>query len=67
LASLQKTNCRVRDRVYHPDPENQKLYARLFALYRQVHDAFGTAEWSGSMNEVMKQLITLREEARTTS
>jgi L-ribulokinase len=33
-------------------------------MYRQLHDAFGTREWSGRLNRVMKDLIALRERQR---
>jgi len=51
-------------KVYEPSPENHKLYTRLYALYRQLHDAFGTKEWNGSMSNVMKDLLILRDEVR---
>ena len=34
----------VKDRVYEPIPENVAVYKRLYALYKQLHDAFGTEE-----------------------
>lgn len=54
----------VRDTVYTPDPERHAVYDRMYALYRTLHDAFGTADWSGQLNHVMKELIALRETAR---
>ncbi len=67
LADAQASCCRVRDRVYEPIPENQKVYEKLYALYRTLHDAFGTASWSGSLDHVMKEVITIRQEARSAS
>lgn len=60
LADLQTQVTAVREKVYHPIPENQAVYAELYALYRTLHDAFGTAEWSGKINHVMKQLLDIR-------
>ena len=60
----QVTMTGVKERVYEPNPSAVATYKRLYALYRQLHDAFGTAEWSGSLANVMKDLIALREEAR---
>jgi len=60
----QKKLCRLRDHVYHPIPANTAVYAELFALYRQLHDGFGTASWSGAMANVMKSLIAVREKQR---
>ena len=64
VSDAQEAICGVRDQVYKPDPAAHKVYAELYTLYRQVHDAFGTAEWSGKLNHVMKQLIALRERQR---
>ena len=60
LADLQAKVTAVREKVYHPIPENQSVYAELYALYRTLHDAFGTAGWSGRINHVMKQLLDIR-------
>jgi L-ribulokinase len=60
LAGLQAKVTAVRDKVYHPISENQAVYAELYELYRTLHDAFGTAEWSGKINHVMKQLLDIR-------
>jgi L-ribulokinase len=54
----------VKDVVYTPDPAAAAVYERLFALYTELHDAFGTAEWSGSLGHVMKELIQIRHQAR---
>jgi len=64
VEEAQRKVCRVRERVYQPIPENVAVYAELFRLYRQVHDGFGTAAWSGSMANVMKELIAIRERQR---
>jgi L-ribulokinase len=50
--------------VYKPDPAAGKAYRRLYALYRQLHDAFGTRDWSGGMHNVMKDLLEIRSAAR---
>lgn len=54
----------VRERQYTPVPENVAVYERLFGLYRRLHDLFGTREYSENAFDVMKELITLREECR---
>jgi len=64
ISEAQSTCCRMRDLVYQPTPENQAIYARLYELYRTLHDGFGTAEWSGKINHVMKDLIAIREAQR---
>jgi L-ribulokinase len=64
VAELQSKVTKVREKVYHPIPENVTIYAELYKLYRALHDAFGTADWSGSLHQVMKQLLEIRERQR---
>jgi L-ribulokinase len=54
----------VKDHVYYPDPAAAAVYARLFNLYSDLHDALGTTQWQGNLSHVMKQLIQIREQAR---
>ena len=64
LEEIQKNCCRMRDRVYLPIPENQAVYAEIYALYKTIHDAFGVASCQGSLAGVMKELIALRQRQR---
>lgn len=64
VADAQAAICGVRDTVYLPNSANRATYAALYALYRQLHDGFGTAEGSGAMANVMKDLIAIRERQR---
>ena len=54
----------VKDTVFTPKPENVAVYARMYGLYKQLHDAFGTEGYSGSLSNVMKDLIAIRDRAR---
>jgi L-ribulokinase len=54
----------VKETVYVPQAESAAVYARLFKVYELLHDAFGTTGFTGSLSGVMKELITLRREAR---
>ena len=49
-------------REYLPIEENHRIYRRLYSLYRQLHDAFGTEQWSGQMYNIMKELLNIRDE-----
>jgi len=51
-------------KTYKPDAENHNFYLKIFHLYKELHNAFGTEEWSGKLNCVMKDLISLREQQR---
>ncbi len=64
VTEVQRALCRVRDTVYEPDRRRHAVYQRLYGIYRQMHDAFGTTTWSGRVSHVMKELIALREEQR---
>lgn len=51
---------------YKPDAKRHAIYQRLYALYRQLHDAYGVRKWSGSMHALMKELLDIRDEVRRT-
>ncbi len=51
-------------RVFQPDPESRRLYDRLYALYRRLHDAFGIERTQGDLFDVMKELLQIRDEVR---
>ncbi len=53
------------DKSYKPIMENYQVYQKLYKLYKQLHDAFGTKEWQGSMYNVMKDLLEIRDEVRS--
>lgn len=63
--AAQSAMVEFKDHVYTPDPDAAKTYARLYALYGQLHDAFGLADSSATIGNVMKELIAIREEARS--
>jgi L-ribulokinase len=51
-------------KVFTPIKENHETYKKLYALYRQLHDGFGTKQWNGNMFNVMKELLIIRDEVR---
>ncbi len=63
IANLQQRVTATRDTVFHPIPENQAVYAELYRLYKDLHDAFGTADWHGSLHHIMKRLLEIRAQA----
>ncbi len=54
-------------KVFAPIASNHEIYRKLYALYHQLHDGFGTKEWNGNMYNVMKELLDLRDSVRRTS
>ena len=63
-AAAQKAMTGLKPKVYRPDPRAHAVYKQLYALYKELHDAFGTKEWNGNLHGVMKQLIAIRSQAR---
>jgi L-ribulokinase len=49
--------------VVQPNPEAVEVYARLYKLYRRVHDAFGIRSVD-DLSDIMKRLYEIRDEAR---
>jgi L-ribulokinase len=49
---------RLKDEVFLPIPEHQKVYDQLYAEYLRLHDYFGRGE-----NEVMKRLKSIKSNA----
>jgi L-ribulokinase len=64
FAAAQKAMAGLKAKVYTPDRKAQTIYAELYALYKQLHDAFGTEEWEGKLHNVMKDLIAIRNRVR---
>ena len=63
-SAAQRRMTGVKQKVFRPDPRRAAVYAELYALYRQLHDAFGTPDQGGSLHNVMKDLIAIRDRAR---
>ena len=63
-ATAQKAMTGVKAKMFKPNPKAHAVYRELYALYRQLHDGFGTTMWNGDMHNVMKRLIEIRSQAR---
>lgn len=64
FAAAQKAMTGLKPKVFKPNAKAHAVYKKLYALYKTLHDAFGTREWNGNLYHVMKELIDIREEAR---
>jgi L-ribulokinase len=53
------------ERVFSPILENTQVYGRLFQLYRRLHDAFGIRGNIASLGTVMKELLDIRDKAKS--
>lgn len=63
-ASALKAMTGLKPRVFKPNDMAHAVYRELYALYKQLHDAFGTTKWSGNLYVVMKRLLEIRNKAR---
>ena len=52
------------DKIYLPIKKNHDVYIKLYKIYSKLHDSFGTKEWSGSMYNIMKDLLDIRDEQK---
>ena len=50
--------------AYTPIPDNVAIYNRLFDLYKNLHDLFGTSSYAKNQYKLMKELILIREQVR---
>jgi len=64
VEAAQESMTGVKDVVYQPIPENVAVYQELYKVYRSLHDAFGTASFTGPLHQIMKDLIAIREQVR---
>jgi L-ribulokinase len=64
FSAAQSAMTGLKDVIYTPNAEQHAVYQRLFPLYLQLHDAFGTTKTDANLFGVMKTLLEIREEAR---
>jgi L-ribulokinase len=64
FATAQRAMTGLKPKVYTPNRQAHATYRQLYALYKKLHDAFGTAGWSGNLYDVMKRLIEIRSRVR---
>ena len=64
FAGAQKAMTGLKKRVFRPNVKAHAAYKKLYVLYRDLHDAFGTKEWQGNLHPVMKRLLEIRAAAR---
>jgi L-ribulokinase len=59
--SAQQAMTSLKPISYDPKPENQAIDHQLYALYLQLHDAFGGTSKCANLSGVMKELILIKE------
>jgi L-ribulokinase len=61
--TAQKKMTRLKKVAYKPKAANRKVYDRLYAQYRVLHDSFGGLDKSADLSRVMKELLAIKEAA----
>jgi L-ribulokinase len=64
LPSAQRAMTGIKPTAYRPNPEAVRIYDQLFALYRNLHDAFGLGKPTDNLASVMKRLLEIRDQTR---
>jgi L-ribulokinase len=64
VQQAQRKMTGVKKEVFRPAKDRARVYAELYALYKKLHDAFGTSQGGGALDQVMKDLIAIRNRAR---
>ncbi|MBI1176231.1 ribulokinase [bacterium] len=64
FSAAQRKMTGIKPTVFKPNAKAHGVYKQLYALYRRLHDAFGLGEDHGRLDDVMKQLIEIRNRAR---
>lgn len=64
FGAAQKAMTGLKPVVFKPNARAHTVYKQLYALYRKLHDAFGTPEADCELYRVMKDLIEIRNASR---
>ncbi len=64
VEAAQRKMTGTKPDYYRPNKAAVRVYAELYALYRELHDALGTRDYAGQLGQVMKKLIAVRERER---
>ncbi|MBN1852787.1 MAG: ribulokinase [Pirellulales bacterium] len=64
VEQAQRKMTGVKDKVFRPVKNHAAVYAELYKLYQQLHDAFGKANYRTTLHHVMKDLIAVRNRVR---
>lgn len=51
-------------KFYEPINKNNLVYKKLYGMYKELHDCFGTKNWNGNLYRIMKELLDLKDNVR---
>jgi L-ribulokinase len=61
--AAQRAMVRLKPAAFRPDPRRRRIYNRLYAQYRILHDSFGGVNRASDLSGVMKELLAIRAAA----
>ncbi|OGB66076.1 MAG: ribulokinase [Caldithrix sp. RBG_13_44_9] len=61
VEKIQDRVCKVKDKIYYPRKDQQKIYDQLYTLYKKIHDGFGIATNQENMYRIMKNLLEIKK------
>jgi L-ribulokinase len=62
--AAQRAMASIRKTSYKPGPARRKVYDRIYAQYRLLHDGFGGVRKDTDLSQVMKELLDIRAAGR---
>jgi L-ribulokinase len=63
--AAQRAMTRLKRTVYRPNPANRRVYNRLYAQYRLLHDGFGGKAKAVDFSKTMKVLLAEKAAAKS--
>ena len=62
IQAIQARVCKVKDKIFSPNPKSVDTYKRLYKLYSMLHDNFGVKGTESSLYGVMKELLEIKKQ-----
>jgi len=63
FAAAEAAMTHLKNASYRPDPRRRRVYNRLYAQYRTLHDGFGGVSTRTDMASVMKELLAIQADS----
>jgi L-ribulokinase len=57
----RKAMTAVKPKTFKPIAANQKIYAHIYNLYKQIHNSFGVKNTKTDISNVMKELLDIKD------
>ena len=64
FAAAERAMTRLKRTRYRPEAGRRRVYSRLYAQYRALHDGFGGVRGNADVSRVMKELLAIQAGGR---